>query len=71
MMGVIYEFTKTNSPAECLEENPLELSKNPSEYHFNYEVPFLIDVSEDLLGMVSQRYRYKFVREMSHHEIKH
>jgi hypothetical protein len=71
-MGAIYEFTKIDSPAEVLSQNPLEIVGNTlSEYKYEIDLPFLNDISDDLFTMLCSRFRFKFGKEPSHFEIKH
>lgn len=51
-MGAIYEFTKKNS-ADALMINPLELPNTYRDYHFVYDLPFINDLSEDLMTMLA------------------
>ena len=51
-MGAIYEFTKKNSP-EALQANPLDLPNTYSNYKYTYDLPFIKDLSEELMMMLN------------------
>lgn len=69
-MGAILEFTRANLP-DALKVDPLTLSKSSTDYRFDIDLPFMKDISDELMLMLCQRFRYMYAREPSEFEIKH
>lgn len=70
MMGAILEFTKGDTE-DAFKINPLELSNTPADYKFEFDVPFAKELSEELMMMLCQRYRYLYGKNVSDLEVKH
>lgn len=50
-MGAILEFTRPNTP-DALNIDPLTLSKVSAEYRFDIDLPFMKDISDELMLML-------------------
>ena len=70
IMGAILEFTKPNSE-NTITVNPLDLPNIHASYKYDVELPFLKDISEELMIMLCQRFRALYGREPTQIEIKH
>lgn len=70
IMGAIIEFTKPNT-SDSLKINPLDLPTASASYAFEVNLPFLVDISDELLFMLQQRFRQQYAKEPSELDIKH
>ena len=58
-MAAILEFTRANTP-DALKTDPLALPKTSSEYKFEIDLPFMKDISDELMMMLCQRFRFMY-----------
>lgn len=70
VMGAILAFTKTTSP-EALKENPLESPLKSVEYKYEVDIPFVRELSDELMMMLGQKFRFNFARVQNESEVKH
>jgi hypothetical protein len=70
VMGAIVEFTKPNT-ADQLKISPLDLPTVSTTYQFEVNLPFLQDISDELLSMLQQRFRQQYASEPTELDIKH
>lgn len=70
IMGAILEFTRLNTP-DALKVDPLTLPATSTEYKFEIDLPFMRDISDELMMMLCQRFRSKYGTEPSEFEVKH
>lgn len=69
-MGAILEFTKSSTP-DALKANPLTLSKSSTEYVYEVDIPYMKDISDELMLMLCQRFRYMHAKEPTEFDVKH
>jgi hypothetical protein len=69
-MGATLEFTRPTTP-EALKSDPFTLAKSSTEYKFDIDLPFMKDISDELMLMLCQRFRFLYAKEPSQFEIKH
>jgi hypothetical protein len=50
-MGAIVEFTKLNT-SDAMKVSPLDLPTVSATYSFEVNLPFLVDISDELLFML-------------------
>lgn len=70
IMGAIVAFTKVSSP-EALTKNPLDDLSKSAEYKYEINIPFVKELSDELLTMLCQKFRYQFGRVSNEFEVKH
>ena len=57
-MGAILERTKAKTTG--FEKSPLELSTDPAEYAFNFDLSFAKNISDECLALFSVKFRLKY-----------
>lgn len=70
IMGAIVSFTKPSSP-EALMCNPLDSHTKSAEYKYDVDIPFIKELSDELMVMLCQKYRFSFARVSNEFEVKH
>ncbi len=59
IMGAILALAKPGNSKLLSEVDPLKLSNSPTEYSYEPDLPFLRDLSEELLLMLCQSFKAK------------
>jgi hypothetical protein len=72
LMGIILKTTKANSESgETLMKNPLELPNTKKDYSYEIDLPVLSTLSDKLIYVMGEYFRFTYGRNLNYIDIKY